>query len=287
MTGYGAAEDAVSGGRLRVEIRTVNHRYFNLSLKLPQEMGALEGEIRERLRKGFDRGHVTVMVRWMAEPAHDSVPRVNLDQARVVLSQLQALQAELKLPGQVDLGLLVRQPEVLQRPGEETIELEWSAIEPIVDRAAAACKAMRVREGAVLVEELRRRLDLLEQAANLIGAQAPGRLVRERDRLRQAVLDLMGTGLPDENRLAQEIAFIADKLDITEELVRFQAHVDACRASLAGSAPVGKQLGFLAQELGREVNTIGSKANDSAITQQVILMKGELEKFREQLENLE
>ena len=287
MTGFGAAEDAVLGGRLRVEIRTVNHRYFNLSLKLPAEFGALEGEFRERLRKEFERGHVTVMVRWVAEPAKATVPRVNLDQARLVLGQLLALQAELKLPGQVDLGLLVRQPEVLQRPDEDSVQLEWGPIEPVVIKAANACKVMRQREGKALAVELQHRLDLLQAAAKRIESEAPIRVVRERERLRQAVRDLMNGAVPDEIRLAQEIAFIADKLDITEELFRFQAHVDACRAALSGGQPAGKQLGFLAQELGREVNTIGSKANDAAITQQVILMKGELEKFREQLENLE
>ncbi|MEP7325735.1 MAG: YicC/YloC family endoribonuclease [Gemmatimonadota bacterium] len=287
MTGFGAAEDAVLGGRLRVEIRTVNHRYFNLSLKLPFEFGALEGEFRDRLRKEFERGHVTVMVRWVADPAKVALPRVNLEQARVVLGQLQALQAELKLPGQVDLGLLVRQPDVLQRPEEESVQLEWGPIEPVVIKAASACKAMRQREGQVLSAELEHRLDLLEAAAKQIAAQAPSRVLRERERLRQAVTDLMKGTVPDENRLAQEIAFIADKLDITEELVRFRAHVSACRAALSGTPAAGKQLGFLAQELGREVNTIGSKANDATITQQVILMKGELEKFREQLENLE
>lgn len=275
------------GGRLRVEIRTVNHRYFNLSLKLPAEFAALEGEFRERLRKEFDRGHVTVMVRWVAAPAQATMPKLNLDQARLVLSQLRTLQAELKLPGEVDLGLLVRQPEVLQRPDDEAAPLEWGAIEPVVVRAAAACNSMRGREGEVLTRELNHRLDLLQAAALQVAVQAPTRLARERDRLSQAVRDLMNGNMPDENRLAQEIAFIADKLDITEELVRFQVHVEACRSALAGSQAVGKQLGFLAQELGREVNTIGSKANDAAITQQVILMKGELEKFREQLENLE
>jgi uncharacterized protein (TIGR00255 family) len=230
---------------------------------------------------------VTVMVRWVAAPAQATLPRVNLDQARLVLGQLQALQAELKLPGQVDLGLLVRQPDVLQRPDEESVQLEWGPIEPVVVKAAKACQAMRQREGQVLTEELGHRLDLLQAAAGQIAAVAPTRVVRERERLRQAVRDLLNGAMPDENRLAQEIAFIADKLDITEELVRFQAHVDACRAALAGSPAAGKQLGFLAQELGREVNTIGSKANDSGVTQQVILMKGELEKFREQLENLE
>jgi uncharacterized protein (TIGR00255 family) len=287
MTGFGAAEDTVLGGRLRVEIRTVNHRYFNLSLKLPAEFGALEGEFRERLRKEFDRGHVTVMVRWVSAPAQAALPRVNLDQARLVLAQLRSLQAELKLPGEVDLGMLVRQPDVLQRPDEDAVALDWSAVDPVVVKAAQACQAMRLREGEVLARELGHRLDQMQAASRRIAEQAPTRMVRERERLRQSVQNLLNGGVPDEDRLAQEIAFIADKLDITEELVRFQAHVDACRVALAGRQPAGKQLGFLAQELGREVNTIGSKANDAVITQQVILMKGELEKFREQLENLE
>jgi uncharacterized protein (TIGR00255 family) len=146
---------------------------------------------------------------------------------------------------------------------------------------------MRAREGDALAVELRHRLDLLEESGETIAARAPSRLVRERERLRAAVTELLDGRQPDEGRLVQELAFHADRLDITEELVRFRAHLAAAREALAADRPVGKQLGFLAQELGREVNTMGSKANDVEITQQVIAMKGELEKFREQLENLE
>ncbi|HYL29838.1 MAG TPA: DUF1732 domain-containing protein, partial [Gemmatimonadales bacterium] len=135
--------------------------------------------------------------------------------------------------------------------------------------------------------ELGHRLDLLEAGGKVVAERAPERLVRERDRLRASVRELLDGRAVDEQRLAQEIAFIADKLDITEELVRFRAHVAAAREALAADRPAGKQLGFLAQELGREVNTMGAKANDPGIAQQVIAMKGELEKFREQLENLE
>ena len=142
-------------------------------------------------------------------------------------------------------------------------------------------------EGKALTDELAHRLDLLEQAARGIGLRAPERLTRERDRLRAAVAELLDGRTVDDTRLAQELAFLADKLDITEELVRFRAHVAAAREALAGDKPVGKQLGFLAQELGREVNTMGAKAGDADIAQLVIAMKGELEKFREQLENLE
>jgi uncharacterized protein (TIGR00255 family) len=146
---------------------------------------------------------------------------------------------------------------------------------------------MRRREGEVLARELGHRLDLLEAGGKVVAERAPERLVRERDRLRASVRELLDGRAVDEQRLAQEIAFIADKLDITEELVRFRAHVAAAREALAADRPAGKQLGFLAQELGREVNTMGAKANDPGIAQQVIAMKGELEKFREQLENLE
>jgi uncharacterized protein (TIGR00255 family) len=146
---------------------------------------------------------------------------------------------------------------------------------------------MRAREGDALAAELQHRLALLEESAEAIANRAPARLIRERDRLRAAVTELLDGRQPDETRLAQELAFQADRLDITEELVRFRAHLSAARQALAADRPVGKQLGFLAQELGREVNTMGSKANDAEISQQVIAMKGELEKFREQLENLE
>jgi uncharacterized protein (TIGR00255 family) len=160
-------------------------------------------------------------------------------------------------------------------------------VEPIVERAAQALLAMRSREGAVLVVELERRLAALEAAAQAIERRAPERLVAELARLKTAVAELAAGAQVDEQRLAVEIALMADRVDITEELVRLRAHLAACRAALATEAAVGKQLGFLGQELLREVNTIGSKANDAVITQSVIAMKGELEKFREQLENLE
>ncbi|HYC33138.1 MAG TPA: YicC/YloC family endoribonuclease [Gemmatimonadales bacterium] len=287
MTGFGAAEGAVAGGRLRVEIRTVNHRYFNLATKLPAELAPHEGEIRERLRREFDRGHVAVQGRWTEYPARAGGFGVDLERARLVAARLRELQSSLGLGGEVTLDLIVRQPDVLSTAAEGALEAPWGEVEPIVAQAAAECRAMRAREGASLVAELKHRIDLLEQSAERIGSRAPERLVRERDRLRTAVGELLDGRALDENRLAQEIAFQADRLDITEELVRFRSHVAAVRAALAADRPAGKQLGFLAQELGREVNTMGSKANDAEIAQEVVAMKGELEKFREQLENIE
>ena len=287
MTGFGAAEGPVAGRRLRVEIRTVNHRYFNLSAKLPSDLTALEGELRERLRRDFDRGHLSVQARWSESADGDTGFAVDLDRARLVAARLREMQSALGLGGEVTIELVARQPDVLSSAANGTGEVPWSEVEPVVAKAGAECRAMRAREGEALTKELAHRVDLLERSAETIAGRAPERLVRERDRLRAAVAELLDGRAVNEERLAQELAFLADKLDVTEELVRFQAHVAAVRDALRSDKPVGKQLGFLAQELGREVNTIGSKAGDAGIAQLVIGMKGELEKFREQLENLE
>ena len=287
MTGFGAAEGPAGAGRLRVEIRTVNNRCFNFAPKLPGDLASLEGELRERLRREFDRGHVTVQVRWVEAPERALALTVDTERARAIAVRLRELRAAAGLDGSIDVDLVARQPDVLRWEGGEAAEVGWAELEPIVAAAAAECRAMREREGAVLAAELRRRLDLMEAAAEAIAARAPERLVRERDRLRAAVAELLDGRAADEQRIAQEVALTADRLDITEELVRFASHVSAAREALAADRPMGKQLGFLAQELGREVNTMGAKASDAAITQRVIAMKGELEKFREQLENLE
>src|SRR5215213_1203154 len=200
MTGFGAAEGPVAGRRLRVEIRTVNHRYFNLSAKLPSDLSAIEVEVRDRLRRDFERGHVTVLARWTENLEADSGFGLDLERARLVADRLREMQSALGLGGGV------------------TVEL-------VVAQAGQECRAMRAREGAALTAELRHRLDLLEQGAERIAARAPERLVRERDRLRGAVAQLLDGRSVDEERLAQELAFLADKLDITEELVRFKAHV--------------------------------------------------------------
>lgn len=288
MTGYGAAEGAVARGRLRVEIRTVNHRYFNLALRWPDDMAALEGDLREALRRDFDRGHVAVQVRWAERMAERGALTLDLERARQAVERLRELRDAFDLPGEVGIELVARQPEVLA-PGSppEGSAVTWDEVAPIVAEAVRECRAMRAREGAALAEELEHRLGVLEGCAAEVAALAPARLVRERDRLRAAVAQLLDGKAMSEDRLAQEIALLADKLDITEELVRFRTHIAASRAALGGSAPAGKRLGFLAQELGREVNTMGSKANDAEILARVITMKGELEKFREQLENLE
>jgi uncharacterized protein (TIGR00255 family) len=289
MTGFGAAEGPVAGGVLRVEIRTVNHRFFNLAAKLSADLGTLEGDLRERLRKDFERGHVTVQLRWATPPAEPAGGlALDVERAREAVARLRELQQVLgEHAGEISLDLVARQPNVFVSRDSEAAPVAWSDVEPVVAEAARQCREARRREGAALAHELRGRLELIAAERDRVRLLAPARLVREHDRLRGAVAQLLDGRAVDDQRLAQEIAFLAERVDITEELVRLGAHLEACLGALTTDGPLGKQLGFLAQELGREVNTIGSKANDAAMQHAVVAMKGELERFREQLENLE
>ncbi len=290
MTGFGSAEAGVLGGRLRVDIRTVNHRYFNPQLKLPSELSGIEAELRERLRQLLERGHVAVTARWIDAPTADGGGvAVDLERARQVVAAAKELKKKLKLKGDVDLAFVARQPEVMAATNGATAEtaVTWADVKPIVEQAARDVLVMREREGGALAVELTARLDALGRGAETIAQRAPERLTAEHERLKRTVTELAAGVQVDPQRLALEVALLADRVDITEELVRFRTHLAACRQALGSGDAVGKQLGFLAQELLREVNTMGSKANDAAITQTVIAMKGELEKFREQLENLE
>ena len=288
MTGFGAAEGPVAGGTLRVEIRSVNHRHFNLAARLPADLAGFDLELRDRLRREFERGHVAVQVRWATPPARPAgAMAVNAERAREATARLRELQAAAGLSGEIPLELVARQPDVFVAADTDAGPAQWADLEPVVAEAARQCREARRREGAVLAAELGERLALIRTEAHGLKARAPERVVRERDRLRAAVAQLLNGRPVDEQRLAQEIAFLAERLDVTEELVRLDAHLDACAEALALDGPVGKRLGFLAQELGREANTIGSKANDAVMQHAVVAMKGELERFREQLENLE
>lgn len=289
MTGFGAAEGSVGRVTVGVEIRTVNHRFFNPNLKLPSRFQRFEAEVREALRKRVARGHVACTVQVVREPEATG-PR--LDGARVAawVDALRAMQAQYGLAGGVDVATIARLPGVFTEDTRDTDDVGGpEALLAVVEAALDALMTMRQQEGGRLAQVLRDRLDVMEAAMGRIAARAPERLTAQRDRLRAAVQELAQGVAVSEDRLAQEIAILADRLDVSEELDRFRSHVAAFRAALAetGGEPVGKRLGFLVQELLREANTTGSKANDAAIAREVIAMKEELERVREQVENLE
>ncbi|MBM4187369.1 MAG: YicC family protein [Gemmatimonadetes bacterium] len=285
MTGFGSGTGAVAGGSVQFEIRSVNHRYLTMTYRAPAELAHWEAEVRDALRKRFERGYLTVTVRWLEVPA-TAEAGIDPERARQAVARLRELARVAGVDAAITLDLLARQPDVMVGPDPRP-DYAWSEVAPTFSRAAAEFDAARRTEGAVLAQELGGRLDAIDAAAASVATRAPARVERERDRLRAAVTVLLDGRPVDESRMVQEIAFLAEKLDVTEELVRLGSHLNAARAALGSERPVGKQLGFLAQEIGREINTIGSKANDAPIQHLVVEMKGELERFREQLENLE
>ncbi len=290
MTGYGSADGVIGTHRLLVEIRSVNHRFFTPSIKLPSALARLETDVRELLRRRVTRGHVSLSLRVERE-ASDG-PRIDVARLLAYAEQLRAIPADSELAGQVDLASLLRLPDVVttSRDDEDTLgATDPAEVLTLISSAVDGFVAMREAEGARLAEYLLGRLVIIEEALDRLAARAPQRLVEQRDRLTAAVQELAAGVAVDPQRLAQEIAILADRVDVAEELSRFASHNEACRAALAAPAAegVGKRLGFILQEMVREANTTGSKANDAAMQRDVVLIKEELERMREQVENLE
>lgn len=285
MTGFGAAEGASGNTRIAVEVRSVNHRFFNPSLKLPTALSYLEGELREILRTRVGRGHVSLTVRTETDSTASS--GINEERFESALSALRALQVKHGIPDNPDLATILRIPGVLGS-SNEAAELDPGEVKAIVLTAVEALERMRVTEGTKLTAFLRDHLDMIERALGRVAARAPARLDEQRTRLQRSVQEILGQVSADETRIAQEIAILADKLDITEELNRFDAHIDASRKTLSSpdAEGVGKRLGFILQEMLRETNTIGSKANDATILAEIVSIKEELERLREQVENV-
>jgi uncharacterized protein (TIGR00255 family) len=287
MTGFGASEGAVGGARVSVELRTVNHRFFNPNLKLPSALSHWETEVREVLRKRIARGHVTVSARIERPADHGDA----IDEARFAFyaDALRSLRDRHHLGGEVDVATVLRMPDVLHAAAEGADDGSVEQFLSVVGAATDELMRMREAEGARMADVVRERLEVVELALERVAARAPERVIAQRDRLRENVKVLAGGVAVDEQRLAQEIAILADRLDVGEELDRFRAHIAAFREMLAqrDGEPVGKRLGFLLQEMLREANTTGSKANDAAIQRDVLQVKEELERIREQVENLE
>jgi uncharacterized protein (TIGR00255 family) len=288
MTGFGSADGTVGKVRVSVEVRTVNHRFFNPSIKLPPAFSAWEGDVRETLRTAITRGHAAVTVRTHRDVS-DSTAGIDETRFATYAAHLKALRDRYGLGGDVDVATVLRMPDVLVSAGSDLDEPGGFPDEllAVLGRALEALTTMRCAEGARIVEFLRARIATVESAVGRLEERAPQRVVEQRERLKTAVAELTAGIALDPQRVAQEIAVLADRLDVSEELDRFRAHIAAFRDALDGGNEVGKRLGFLAQELVREANTTGSKANDAAMMHDVVEIKEELEKIREQVDNLE
>jgi uncharacterized protein (TIGR00255 family) len=288
MTGYGSAERAVGGRRIRVEVRSVNQRFLDVQIKAPRLLLQIEDRIKKAIESAMARGRVSVYAEWHDSDAA-SCAAVNLTAARGLVESLRRLQNELSLPGDISVGLVASQPQILEVieevPSADDI---WRDFAPALDAALADVVAMREREGAELARDFTARFDAVDGLVKTLEKAAPRAAAVEKARLAERVKSLMGEGLTvDEARLAQELAMAAERADYTEEVVRLKSHVTQSRHCLASGVPVGKRLNFLVQEMHREVNTVGSKNSDATVSAAVIALKEEVEKLREQVQNVE
>lgn len=292
MTGFGEAERDTAAGRLRCEIKTVNHRYFSVNLRLSSALERFEPQVREWLRGLLPRGHVNCALRLQNGTEPGEAPPLVLDENRAqqYLALLHEIKERFNLPGDVDIALLSRFGDLIRAAEPEDLNaIAADDVQAVTEAAARAAVSMREIEGRKLAEDLHGRLAAIEAAMALIAERAPQRLVAERDRMRRVVAELAGEIGIDEERITREVAYMAERMDISEELVRLRSHIELFRNILAQTTDetVGKRLGFLTQEMHRETNTIGSKANDSHIEHHVISIKDEIERLREQVENVE
>jgi len=289
MTGYGRGEASIGGLRIGIELTSVNRKQAEINLALPRELESLESKFRDRLNERIARGRVSL--RLTVDYGKDRAGcrlELNTQLARQYVSEIRRLSKELKIDSSVSIDSLLRAPGVveLHNPLEDPDPL-WSTISKALDGALKALLAMRAKEGSALARDLRARVQSIKKSVAAIAALAPTSIKRYRDAL-FARLSAAGLSLAlDDERLVKEIVLFADRSDIAEELTRLQSHFIQFDDCVRSKEPVGRKLDFLVQEMNREINTIGSKANDAAIASLVIEMKTELERFREQAQNVE
>ncbi len=288
MTGYGSAERTMDGRCVRAEVRSVNQRFLDVQIKAPRLFMRIEDRIRRHLEARLDRGRVTVYMEWREE-GDAAAPGINRAAASRLVDELRSLAAELGLSGDIDLAVLTRFPQLFDQTDEDPeADALWAAVEPALDTAMDDLVAMREEEGGKLAVELEERLDLVESLVAGIEEAAPRAAVALRAKMKERVEAFMGDGIEvDQSRLAQELASAAERADFTEEIVRLRAHIEHTRTTIKGDGASGKRLNFLVQEMHREANTIGSKNVDLDVAKLDLSLKEEIEKLREQVQNVE
>ena len=288
MTGYGRAGALLHGRDIKVELRSVNARFFEYSSRLPRSCAFLEDKLKKLVAAKVSRGKVELSLSIQTVTAADTVVSVNWSLAQGYRAALDSLIEKMELKNDVTAGMIARFPEVLTQTAAPTNEDElWQDVQSVALQAVDAFVAMRAAEGEKLKADVARRLDTIEELVAKIEQGSAGRVQAYSDRLYARLQELLGDRSIDESRLVTEAALFADKTAIDEETVRLHSHVAQYREILTLDEPVGRKLDFLTQELNRESNTIGSKCQDVAITRLVVELKSEIEKIREQIQNIE
>jgi len=288
MTGYGRAEVVHAGRKFSVELNSVNRKQSDIVINLPRDLGELEPRIRQTINESISRGRTNATV--AVHSGHNGSRNLALDTelARSYHEAMRALQKELNAPGEITISTILQAPGVMRFP-EQALDAEeaWPAIDRALRGSLADLIKMREREGKHLAKDLIHRLKSIRKKLKEISTFHPDVVTRYRavllDRIQKAGLPIAS----DDERLLKEISFFADRADVSEELTRMESHLAQFAHHLRSKEPVGRTLEFIAQEMFRELNTLGAKANDAAISQRVIACKAELEKIREQAQNLE
>lgn len=288
MTGYGRAGALLHGRDIKVELRSVNARFFEYSSRLPRSCAFLEDKLKKLVAAKVSRGKVELSLSIQTVTAADTVVSVNWSLAQGYRAALDSLIEKMELKNDVTAGMIARFPEVLTQTAAPTNEDElWQDVQSVALQAVDAFVAMRAAEGEKLKADVAGRLDTIEELVAKIEQGSAGRVQAYSDKLYARLQELLGDRSIDESRLVTEAALFADKTAIDEETVRLHSHVAQYREILMLDEPVGRKLDFLTQELNRESNTIGSKCQDVAITRLVVELKSEIEKIREQIQNIE
>lgn len=288
MTGFGRAEVRRKEYNLHIELSSVNSRYLECLFRMPRILAGMESKIKEIISAKLSRGKITITVNLEESPLRTGAGAIDMNIAEAYYRQLKQLKRKLSLPGDISLAQVVAQPELLSNPeaGMDEGRL-WTDLKKLLTRALSDLRKMRADEGKNLQRDMKNRLKVAQKLILSIEKESPRNIAAYRKRLQKRVKDL-GNGIElDKQRLAEEVTVYADRSDITEECIRLRSHIDLYSATLEKAGDAGKRLNFILQEMGREANTIGSKAVDSKTTALAIALKEEIEKLREQAQNIE
>jgi len=288
MTGFGSAELERSGQRLTAEVRSVNHRFCEVSLRGPKVALAFEDQIRQLIQERFSRGKFNLTITWVGAGEQGEVLKLNEPVAQRYVDLMSRLKERFALAGEIDIRTVASLPDLFT--WEHTAmsdEESWSLVKDVVERSCDSMNLMKDREGAALARDFDKRLTVIREELDKVSVRAPLRPQEAKERMVARIKPLLDDIEMDPIRIAQEVALLADRLDCTEECVRLRAHIDQFRRLFVDKELAGRKLNFLLQEMNREVNTLGSKGNDPVISEVVIELKDEIEKLREQVANVE
>ncbi|MFZ5987110.1 MAG: YicC/YloC family endoribonuclease [Bacillota bacterium] len=288
MTGFGRGKSQGEGKEFLVEIKTVNHRYSDIYIKIPRQISFLEDKVREAVGKIISRGKVDVYISYDDFSEESKTILIDEGLVKTYIKSVELLRDKYGLKDDISVSLIAKFPDILKvEKAEQDEEKIWSLLSEALDNALEALISMRKIEGEGLKNDLLERASSIENIVKEISIRAPEVVKEYKYKLENRLKELLDQQVVDENRIATEVAIFADRCSIDEELVRLGSHINQLRETVEINQPVGRKLDFLLQEMNREINTIGSKANDLNITKNVVEIKSELEKIREQIQNIE